>query len=63
MFVVLSAYYRFHSSDDGFIYFRYVANVVAGHGPVWNVEANRSRAIPLRCGWDCSRSAPRSEPT
>ena len=37
MFVVLSAYYRFHSSDDGFIYFRYVANVVAGHGPVWNV--------------------------
>jgi hypothetical protein len=37
MFVALSAYHRFHMGDDGFIYFRYVANLVAGHGAVWNV--------------------------
>src|SRR5262245_37384739 len=36
IFVALSAYYRFHTGDDSFIYYRYVANVVAGHGPVWN---------------------------
>jgi len=37
LFVALAAYHRFHMGDDGFIYYRYVANLVAGHGPVWNV--------------------------
>lgn len=37
VFVLLTGYYRFHLSDDGFIYFRYAANLASGHGPVWNV--------------------------
>lgn len=37
LFVALSHYSRTQIGDDSFIFFRYVDNLLAGHGPVWNV--------------------------
>jgi hypothetical protein len=35
-FLVLARYHWQHVSDDAFIAFRYVRNLLAGQGPVWN---------------------------
>lgn len=51
LLVALTRYHWQHVSDDAFIAFRYVRNLLAGHGPVWNPgEAVEGYSSPLWLG-------------
>lgn len=51
VFVALARYHWQHVADDAFIAFRYVRNVLAGQGPVWNPgEAVEGFSSPLWLG-------------
>lgn len=52
--VLLGAWSYRWVQEDAFINFRIIGNLLAGHGPVFNVERG-SKCTPTRCGCSCWR--------